>query len=59
MFPYNDPHTMLDLHHQRAGELSRRAADARRAREATTGRRRFGRWPRRRAEQPARAAVAA
>jgi len=60
MFPYNDPQTMLDLHHQRAGELHRRAVAVRRAREAGSGRaRRFGRWPRRRAEQPARAAVAA
>jgi hypothetical protein len=60
MFPYNDPQTMLDLHHQRARELSRRATDVRRVREAGAGRsRRFGRWPRRRAEQPARAAVAA
>ncbi|MBM2615115.1 hypothetical protein JIG36_06015 [Actinoplanes sp. LDG1-06] len=59
MFPYNDPYTMLDLHHQRARELAGRAASARLVREARV--RRFGRWPRRsRAEQqPARAAVAA
>ncbi|MCY1142071.1 hypothetical protein OWR29_29100 [Actinoplanes sp. Pm04-4] len=61
MFPYNDPRTMLDLHHQRAGELHRKAAAVRHAREAAAGdgRRRFGRWPRRREEQRARAAVAA
>jgi hypothetical protein len=45
MFPYNDPQTMLDLHHQRADELHRRAVAVRRAREAGPPRRR-GRWPR-------------
>ncbi|MCO8276003.1 hypothetical protein M1L60_36040 [Actinoplanes sp. TRM 88003] len=59
MFPYNDPQMMLDLHHQRAGELSRQAAARRLVREAGAGQaRRFGKWPWRRAEEPARAAVA-
>ncbi|WP_127501212.1 hypothetical protein [Actinoplanes solisilvae] len=61
MFPYNDPQAMLDIHRQRAAELSRHAASTRAAREAGSTRvSRFGRWPRRsRGEQAGHAAVTA
>ena len=47
MFPYNDPQAQLDLYHQRTAQMVREAAEFRRARATTHGRRRFGRWPRR------------
>ena len=47
MFPYSDPQTQLDLHHQHVAELIREAADHQRVRVATAGRHRgFGRWRR-------------
>ncbi|HEX5204119.1 MAG TPA: hypothetical protein VFW27_29675 [Actinoplanes sp.] len=45
MFPYSDPNTTLDLHHQKVAEMIRVAADHERARSADGNRpRRFGRW---------------
>ena len=56
MFPYNDPQTLLDLHHRHAAELAHRAAADRLAREAAPGRhRRRWSWHRR----PARRAATA
>jgi len=58
MFPFNDPQTVLDLYHQRAGELARQAARDRLARESAHGRRRSGRWPRgRHGREPVQAPV--
>jgi hypothetical protein len=51
MFPYADPRTRLDQHHERVAEMVKRAAEHKLARDLSQGRhRRFGRWPRRRPE---------
>ena len=51
MIPYADARSRLDLHHERAAELARRATEHRLAVDLSQGRpRRFGRWPRRRPE---------
>jgi hypothetical protein len=59
MFPISDPTFQLEMHHQRAAELQREAAEYRLARETNSGKhRRFGRWPRASARhRPVRAPV--